>query len=76
MYGIDEFDAIINPPQGAIVALGAAKRRPIKHDHALMFATTIRASLSCDHRAIDGATAARYLSALRDFLENPARLTG
>jgi len=75
MHGIDEFDAIINPPQGAILAIGAARRRPLEAEGALRFATTVKLSLSCDHRAIDGAMGARYLAALRDALEQPARLT-
>jgi pyruvate dehydrogenase E2 component (dihydrolipoamide acetyltransferase) len=75
MQGIDEFDAIINPPQGAILAIGAARRRPIEAEGTVRFATTIKLSLSCDHRAIDGAMGARYLAALRDLLEQPARLS-
>jgi pyruvate dehydrogenase E2 component (dihydrolipoamide acetyltransferase) len=81
MHGIDEFDAIINPPQGAILAIGAARRRPIEASQpaqaegALRFAPTLKLSLSCDHRAIDGAMGARYLAALRDALAYPARIT-
>lgn len=75
MYGIDEFDAIINPPQGAILAIGAARQRPIEADGTVRLAPTLKLSLSCDHRAIDGAMGARYLAALRDALEHPARIT-
>ncbi|TAL01185.1 MAG: 2-oxo acid dehydrogenase subunit E2 [Rhodospirillaceae bacterium] len=75
MYGIDQFDAIINPPQGAILAVGAAICRPIESGHALLFATTIQVSLSCDHRAIDGAVGAQFLSTFRALAEDPDRLT-
>lgn len=74
MFGIDQFDAIINPPQGAILAIGAASRRPIERGGGLTIATTAQLSLSCDHRAIDGAVGAQFLSALRDLLEAPQRL--
>jgi pyruvate dehydrogenase E2 component (dihydrolipoamide acetyltransferase) len=74
MFGIDQFDAIINPPQGAILAIGAAAPRPIERAGGLSIATTAQLSLSCDHRAIDGAVGARFLAALREFLEAPQRL--
>ena len=74
MFGIDQFDAIINPPQGAILAIGAASRRPIERGGGLGVATTAQLSLSCDHRAIDGAVGAQFLAALRDLLEAPQRL--
>lgn len=74
MYGIDEFDAIINPPQGAILAIGAARRRPVEQGGELGLATTVRLSLSCDHRAIDGAVGAQFLATLRALLEQPDRL--
>lgn len=75
MYGIDQFDAIINPPQGAILAVGAARRQPIDMNHALGFATLMQLSLSSDHRAIDGALAAQFMATLRGLLEEPAALT-
>jgi pyruvate dehydrogenase E2 component (dihydrolipoamide acetyltransferase) len=74
MFGIDQFDAIINPPQGAILAIGTASRRPIERGGGLSVATTAQLSLSCDHRAIDGAVGAQFLAALRDLLEAPQRL--
>jgi pyruvate dehydrogenase E2 component (dihydrolipoamide acetyltransferase) len=74
MYGIDQFDAIINPPQGAILAIGAAAKRPIERGGSLAVATTAQLSLSCDHRAIDGAVGAQFLAALRDLLQAPERL--
>jgi pyruvate dehydrogenase E2 component (dihydrolipoamide acetyltransferase) len=74
MYGIDQFDAIINPPQGAILAVGSAARRPIERGGGLFFASAAQFSLSCDHRAIDGAVGAEFLAALRDLLQAPERL--
>jgi pyruvate dehydrogenase E2 component (dihydrolipoamide acetyltransferase) len=63
MYGIDEFDAIINPPQCAILAIGSAKPRVVvSHEHGTRVATSMRVTLSVDHRAIDGATGAAFLS--------------
>lgn len=74
MFGIDEFDAIINPPQGAILAVGALQRHFLEDAGSVTFANTVKLSLSCDHRAIDGAVGARFLSALRDLIEKPQRL--
>jgi pyruvate dehydrogenase E2 component (dihydrolipoamide acetyltransferase) len=74
MYGIDQFDAIINPPQAAILAIGAASRRPIERGGGLTVATVVQLTVSCDHRAIDGAAGAQFLAALRDLLEAPQRL--
>lgn len=75
MFGIDQFDAIINPPQGAILAVGATRRQPTETAHALSFATTMQLSLSCDHRAIDGALGAKFMATLRNLIEGPAQLT-
>ena len=74
MFGIDQFDAIINPPQGAILAIGTASKRPIERGGGLSVAMTAQLSLSCDHRAIDGAVGAQFLAALRDLLEAPQHL--
>jgi pyruvate dehydrogenase E2 component (dihydrolipoamide acetyltransferase) len=74
MFGIDQFDAIINPPQGAILAVGAARRQPAEADYALAFATVMQLSLSCDHRAIDGAVGARFMAELRALIERPEAL--
>ena len=76
MFGIDQFDAIINPPQGAILAVGAAQRTPVETDYALSFATVVQLSLSCDHRAIDGAVGAKFMAELRRLIENPQALVG
>jgi len=74
MFGVEQFDAIINPPQGAILAIGAATRQPVERDGGIAFATFAWLSLSCDHRAIDGAVGGRFLSALRELIESPQRL--
>jgi pyruvate dehydrogenase E2 component (dihydrolipoamide acetyltransferase) len=72
MHGVDQFDAIINPPQCAILAVGAAKLTPVVcADHKCASATVMRTTLSADHRAIDGAMAARFLERLRQHLEQP-----
>jgi pyruvate dehydrogenase E2 component (dihydrolipoamide acetyltransferase) len=73
-YGIEQFDAIINPPQGAILAVGAARPEPIDDDGAIRIVPVLHLSLSCDHRAIDGADGARFLGALADLIERPERL--
>lgn len=76
-YGVDQFDAIINPPQCAILAVGAARPRPLaSRDGAIRVAQVMRASLSLDHRVIDGATAAAFLATLRQTLEKPDVLFG
>lgn len=72
MYGIDQFDAIINPPQCAMLAVGRAKRQlVIAADGTSRVATVLRATLSVDHRALDGGTAAQFLAALRRHMEEP-----
>lgn len=76
MFGIDQFDAIINPPQGAILAVGAGSREPIEIGNALAFGTIVKLSLSCDHRAIDGAVGAEFMRTLKGLIEEPALLTG
>jgi len=74
MYGIKQFDAVINPPQAAILAIGAGEPRAVVKDGEIAVATVMTATLSCDHRAIDGATGADYLAALKDLLEDPLAL--
>ena len=72
MLGIQQFDAIINPPQGAILALGAAEKRAVVENDEIVVREMVTATLSCDHRVIDGALGAQFLSALKQFVENPA----
>jgi pyruvate dehydrogenase E2 component (dihydrolipoamide acetyltransferase) len=74
MFGVEQFDAIINPPHGAILAVGNARPEPIDDDGAIRIVPVLHLSLSCDHRAIDGADAGRFMAALADLIENPERL--
>jgi pyruvate dehydrogenase E2 component (dihydrolipoamide acetyltransferase) len=74
MFGIDGFDAIINPPQVAILAVGAARERVIARQGAAVVAKVATLTVSCDHRVVDGAVGAAFLAALRDLLEAPAAL--
>ncbi len=71
MYGIKQFEAVINPPQGMILAVGAGDRRPWVEEGALTVATVLTATGSFDHRAIDGATGAQLMAAVRDLIERP-----
>jgi pyruvate dehydrogenase E2 component (dihydrolipoamide acetyltransferase) len=75
MYGIDEFSAILNPPQAGILAVAAAKRQPIVADNGeLAVGTVMTVTLSADHRVIDGAIAAEWVKALVSRLESPVSL--
>ena len=71
MMGIKEFSAVINPPQGAILAVGAGEQRPVVKDGALAVATVMSCTLSCDHRAVDGAVGAEFLKAFKGFIQDP-----
>ena len=71
MYGIKEFAAVINPPQGAILAVGAGIQSPVVRDGALAIATVMNCTLSCDHRVVDGAVGAAFLAAFRKRVESP-----
>ncbi len=72
MFGIKNFSAIINPPQATILAVGAAESRVIVKDGAPAVATIMSVTLSCDHRAVDGALGAKLLAAFKDLIEKPA----
>lgn len=74
MYGVEHFTAIINPPNTAILAVGAAVKKPVVRKDELTIGHEMQATLSCDHRVIDGAMAAEYLQTLRQFIENPGTL--
>jgi pyruvate dehydrogenase E2 component (dihydrolipoamide acetyltransferase) len=71
MFGVKEFAAIINPPQSAILAIGAGEQRPIVRANALALATVMSVTLSCDHRTVDGAVGAQFLQAFKGFVEDP-----
>lgn len=75
MFGIRQFDAIINPPQGAILAVGGVRKMKLVDDDGVDYtAAMMTATLSCDHRVIDGATGARFMAKLRGFMEKPASM--
>lgn len=75
MFGIDNFDAVINPPHGGILAVGAGTKKPIVGDDGeLTVATVMSVTLSVDHRVIDGALGAQFLNAIKDNLENPVAM--
>ncbi len=71
MFGIKEFDAIINPPQACILAVGKSEQRPVVKDGALATATVMTGTLSVDHRVVDGAIGANFLAALKTLIEDP-----
>jgi pyruvate dehydrogenase E2 component (dihydrolipoamide acetyltransferase) len=74
MFGIDEFTAIINPPEAAILAVGAMSPRPVVRDDQIVMRQTMRVTMSCDHRVVDGATGAKFLQTFKKILENPLYL--
>jgi pyruvate dehydrogenase E2 component (dihydrolipoamide acetyltransferase) len=74
MFGIDEFTAVINPPEGAILAVGAMSAKPVVRDDQIVIRQMMRVTMSCDHRVIDGATGARFLQTFKKILENPLYL--
>jgi pyruvate dehydrogenase E2 component (dihydrolipoamide acetyltransferase) len=71
MYGVEEFIAVLNPPQAAILAVGAIEDRPIAREGNIVVRPMMTMTLTCDHRTIDGATAADFLRTVKDFLEEP-----
>src|SRR5215208_1686178 len=74
MFGIDEFTAVINPPEGAILAVGAMTAKPVVRDNEIVIRQIMRVTMSCDHRVIDGATGAKFLQTFKKILENPLYL--
>ena len=71
MYGVRDFAAVINPPHGGILAVGAGEQRPVVKNGALAVATVMSCTLSCDHRAVDGAVGAQFLAAFKKLVEDP-----
>jgi len=74
MYGIDRFDAVINPPQASIMAIGRAEKKPVIKNDAVKIATMMSVTLSVDHRVIDGALGAELLAAFKAFIEDPVTM--
>ena len=74
MYGIKDFTAVINPPHATILAAGAGEERPIVRKGQIVAATVMSATLSCDHRAVDGALGAELIGAFKMLIENPVMM--
>ncbi len=74
MFGIDHFDAVINPPHAGILAIGAGAQKPVVKDGALAVATVMNVTLSCDHRVIDGALGAQLLGVFKGYVEDPSTM--
>ena len=74
MFGIDEFTAIINPPDACILAVGAIKQVPVVKKGAVVPGNVMKVTLSCDHRVVDGASGAAFLQTLKSYLENPVMM--
>src|SRR5438552_7594211 len=74
MFGIDQFTAIINPPEAGILAIGGVEEKPVVIDGQLEVRQRMRVTMSCDHRVIDGATGAKFLQTVRRYIENPLTL--
>jgi pyruvate dehydrogenase E2 component (dihydrolipoamide acetyltransferase) len=74
MYGIDSFSAVINPPEGAILAVGQVRREPVVKGDAIVPGRRLAMTLSCDHRVVDGAVGATFLKALRQLCEHPTQI--
>jgi pyruvate dehydrogenase E2 component (dihydrolipoamide acetyltransferase) len=74
MFGIDEFTAIINPPEAAILAVGAMGAKPVVREGEVVVRQLMRVTMSCDHRIVDGATGAKFLQTFKQMLENPLML--
>ena len=74
MYGIDEFTAVINPPEGGILAVGAMAPKPVVQNEEIAIRQMMRVTMSCDHRVIDGATGAQFLQSFKKAMENPLYL--
>ena len=74
MFGIQEFTSIINQPNSAILSVGAIENKPVVKEDVIVVGNTMKLTLACDHRTIDGATGAQFLQSLRLYIENPIRL--
>lgn len=74
MFGIDEFTAIINPPDACILAVGAAKETVVAENGQMKISQVMKVTLSCDHRVVDGAVGSAFLGTLKDLLENPVKM--
>jgi pyruvate dehydrogenase E2 component (dihydrolipoamide acetyltransferase) len=76
MFGIEEFTAIINPPDSCILAVGSILQKPVVKNNSVVAGSIMKVTMSCDHRAVDGATGSQFLQTLKGLLENPVILLG
>tara|TARA_A100000164_G_scaffold354979_1_gene363140 strand:+ start:1690 stop:3321 length:1632 start_codon:yes stop_codon:yes gene_type:complete len=74
MFGIQEFTSIINQPNGAILSVGAIVQKPVVKERAIVVGNTMKLTLACDHRVVDGATGSLFLETLKEYVENPIKL--
>ena len=74
MFGVEDFSAIVNPPEGAILAVGAIVEKPVVKKGQIVIGHTMKMTLSADHRIIDGAVAARFMQDLQKTIQNPVTL--
>ena len=74
MFGVEEFTAIVNPPDAGILAVGGIKQVPVVKDGVVVPGNVMKVTLSCDHRVIDGASGAAFLQSVKGFLENPVTM--
>jgi pyruvate dehydrogenase E2 component (dihydrolipoamide acetyltransferase) len=76
MYGIEEFTAIINPPDACILAVGGIHEKPVVRNGQIVPGHTMKVTLSCDHRVVDGVTGAEFLNTFKALMEEPALMLG
>ncbi len=76
MFGIEQFTAIINPPDACIMAIGGINETPIVKDGKIVPGNLMKVTMSCDHRAVDGATGSAFLQTFKQLMENPVILLG
>jgi len=74
MFGIESFTSIINQPNSAILSVGAIVEKPVVKNGQLVVGNTMKLTLACDHRTVDGATGAQFLQTLKEYIENPVTM--
>ena len=74
MFGIEEFSAVINPPEAAIMAVGTVREEPVVVDGAIVPGRRMRFTMSCDHRVVDGAVGAKFMAAFKTIVEAPLNM--
>ena len=74
MFGIESFTSIINQPNSAILSVGTIVEKPVVKNNKIVIGNTIKLTLACDHRTVDGATGASFLQTLKEFIENPVTM--